>query len=264
MYIRYGSKGVPSAGYTEAPSGPAAPVPATFNEGAAYRFKNVNSGLYLEVAGASAENGANVDQWGSDGSETHNIWKLYSAGDGYYYIASCVGDGGTYVLDIAGRKTDNGTNADIYQYNGGTNQQFMLTENSDGSYKIRTRVTGEASAVEIADASTASGANAQQWEINGANCQDWILEPVTDPGTAMDTGYIYIFENVNSGLVMDIAAGNMADSTNVQQWGANGYDCQKWILTPFNSGNYYCGIFHEDLSILFTCSWVNHPRWFKQ
>ncbi len=239
MYLRFGSKGVPSAGFSEAPDASSQIVPASFNEGAAYRIKNVNSGLYLEVAGGAAENGTNIQQWGSDGSEIHNIWKLFSAGDGYYYLASCVGDGATYVLDIAGRKTANGTNADLYQYNGGTNQQFMLTQNADGSYKIRTRITDGASAVEIADASTASGANAQQWEVNGANCQDWILEAVTDPGTALDTGYVYIFENMNSGLVMDIAGGEMASGTNVQQWGANGFDCQKWILRPFGSGNYY-------------------------
>ncbi len=236
MYLRYGKKGVPNSGYTEAPSGPAA---ASFAEGAAFRIKNVNSGLYMQVAGAAAENGANVQQWGSDGTAVHDIWKLCSAGDGYYYIVSAVGDGGTYVLDVAGRKTANGTNIDIYQYNGGTNQQFMFTPNGDGSYKIRTRVTGEASAVEIADASTASGANVQQWEVNGANCQDWILEAVTDPGCAMDTGVIYAFENLNSGMMMEVVGGIMEDNSNVQQWEQNGADCQKWTLKEFGSGNYY-------------------------
>ena len=236
MYLRYAKCGWPSAGYTEAPDGA---IAVSFADGAAFRIRNVNSGQYLEVAGAKAENGTNVDQWGSDGSEIHNIWKLYAAGDGYFYLASCVGDGGTYVLDVAGKKAANGTNIDIYQYNGGTNQQFMITDNGDGTYKIRTRVSGEASAVEIANADTASGANAQQWEINGANCQDWTFEAVGDPGCAMDLSVIYTFENVNSGMVMDIANGTMAENTNVQQWSGNDLDCQKWILTPFQSGNYY-------------------------
>lgn len=239
MYLRYAQKGVPSAGYTEAPSGPVKPVAESFNEGSAYRLKNVNSGLYLQVEGAKAANSTNVQQWGSNGTDVHDIWKLFSAGDGYYYIASCVGDGGTYVLDVAGKKSDNGTNIDIYQYNGGTNQQFMFTKNSDGSYKIRTKVSGDNSAVEIASASVDSGANAQQWEINGVNCQDWILEPVTDPGTSMTAGVIYTFKNVNSGLVMDIENASMNDNTNVQQWGSNDYDCQKWTLKAFGSGNYY-------------------------
>lgn len=60
MYLRYSASGVPSAGYTEVPS---ALVAASFTEGATYQIKNVNSGLYLQVADAAAENGANVQQW---------------------------------------------------------------------------------------------------------------------------------------------------------------------------------------------------------
>lgn len=239
MYLRFSKNGVPSAGYTEVPSGSSTPVPASFNDGTAYRIKNVNSGLYMQVANAAAENGANVQQWGTDGSSVHDIWKLYNAGDGYYYIASCIGDGGTYVLDIAGKKTENGTNIDIYKYNGGTNQQFMIGDNGDGTYKILTRITGEASTVEVAGASKDAGANIQQWESNGVNCQDWIFEPVTDPGTSMDTSFVYTFSNVNSGLVMEIQNAEMKDNSNVQQWGVNGHDCQKWILKEFGSGNYY-------------------------
>lgn len=243
MYLRFGSKGVPSAGFNTAPDGPmqpAAPVPETFTNGSTYRFKNVNSGLYMQVAGAVAENGANVQQWGTSDDTTHDIWKLIDAGDGYYYLAANVGDGGTYMLDVAGKKTSNGTNIDIYTYNGGTNQQFMITKNADGSYKLRTRITGEKSAVEIADASTAGGANVQQYEVNGANCQDWIMEAVANPGCKMNTSVVYQFENFNSGMVMDIVNANMADGTNVQQWGSNDYDCQKWVLKEFSGGgNYY-------------------------
>ncbi len=132
------------------------------------------------------------------------------------------------------------TNIDIYQYNGGTNQQFMFTPNADGSYKLRTRVSNGKSAVEIADASAQSGANVQQWEINGANCQDWILEEISNPGCKMDTNVIYEFENVNSGMVMDIEAGKMEADTNVQQWATGHFKSQQWTLQAFSGGgNYY-------------------------
>lgn len=236
-YLRYSKSGVPSAGYVEAPSGP---VAASFANYSTYRIKNVNSGLYMQVEGAKAENSANVQQWGTSENTVHDIWKLIDAGDGYYYIASAVGDGGTYMLDIYGKRTADGTNVDIYQYKGEANQQFMFTKNADGSYKIRTKITDGKSAIEIADGSTLSGANVQQWTINGASCQDWILELVSNPGCAMDTSVIYEFENVNSGMVMDIAGGKMESGSNVQQWSSNGYDCQRWTLQPFaQGGNYY-------------------------
>lgn len=240
MYLRMDTPGVPSAGYTEAPGGEViTETVASFLDGETYRIRNVGSGLYLQVAGAAAENGANVQQWGSDGTAVHDIWKFFSAGDGYYYLASAVGDGGTYVLDVAAKGTADGTNIDIYQYNGGTNQQFKLVDAGSGTYQIRTKITGDASVIEVADGSTASGANVQQWTRNGASCQEWELEPVTDPGCSMDTGVMYTFENANSGLVMDIQDANMADNTNVRQWESNGADCQKWILRSFGSGNYY-------------------------
>lgn len=237
MYLHFAEKGVPSAGYTEAPS---ESIAVSFKNNSTFRFKNVNSGLYMQVAGAEAKNGANVQQWGTSDDTIHDIWKLIDAGDGYYYIVSAVGDGGTYMLDVAGKKTNNGTNIDIYKYNGGTNQQFMFKKNSDGSYKICTKVSGGASAVEIADASTKSGANVHQWEINGANCQDWILEAVSDPGCKMDTSFVYEFKNVNSGMVMDIVNGTIESGSNVQQWNSNGLDCQRWKLKEFSGGgNYY-------------------------
>ena len=211
----------------------------SFVSGSTYKIKNVNSNLYMQVDGAKAENGANVQQWGTSDNVTHDIWKLIDVGDGYYSIISAVGDGGTYALDVAGKKNADGTNIDIYKYNNGDNQKFMFTKNSDGSYKIRTKISNEKSAVEIKNALKTSGANVQQWTINGESCQDWILEPVSDAGCSMNTTVIYEFENKNSGMVMDIESGKMEENANVQQWATSHFNSQKWILQSFGSGNYY-------------------------
>lgn len=215
-------------------------IPASFVSGSVWKIRNVNSGLYMQVEGAKAENGTNVQQWGTADGVTHDIWKLIALEDGYYALISALGDGGTYALDLAGKKTANGTNIQIYPYNGGDNQQFLLTQNGDGSYKIRTKLSEGRSAVEIADASLNSGANVQQWEVNGNNCQDWVLESVADPGCKMDTDVYYQFENENSGMVMDIEAGKLEEGTNLQQWGRGDLISQKWILEEFSGGgNYY-------------------------
>ena len=237
MYMRFSGKGIPSADFIKKPD---APVPAVFANGSTYRIKNVNSGLYMQVEGAKAENGANIQQWGTSDETIHDIWKLIDAGNGYYCLISAVGDGGTYALDVEAKKTDNGTNIDIYKFNSGTNQQFMLTQNADGSYKIRTRISGGNSAVEVAGGSKTSGANVQQWEVNGANCQDWILEAAVNPGCKMDTSVLYELKNKGSSMVMDITNGKMENGVNVQQWTPNDLDCQKWILKEFaGGGNYY-------------------------
>ena len=183
MYLRFGSKGIPSAGYTEAPNGLSA---ASFADGTAFMIQNVNSSLYLEVKDGNAANGENIQQWGASGAGSNgegewNVWRLYSAGDDYYYIYSALGGGKTYVLDVAGKKADDGTNIDLYQYNGGDNQKFKFVQNSDGSYKIYTKVSADASVIEIENGSFDYGANVQEWTMNGFNCQDWNLIPAVLP-----------------------------------------------------------------------------------
>lgn len=211
-----------------------------FTDGSVFMIKNVNSGLYIDVEGAKAANGTNCQQWGAAEAGIQNTWKLVSAGDDYYYIVSAVGDGGSYVLDVSGKSSADGANIQIYSYKGTDNQKFKFTKNSDGSYKILTKISGDKSGVEIANAETTSGSNVQQWTINGANCQDWILESVTNPGCAMDTSVKYEFKNVNSGMVMDITSGSMQEGTNVQQWGSGHFASQQWSLQEFaGGGNYY-------------------------
>ena len=55
----------------------------------------------MEVEGGKSENAANVQQWGADDPVSHNTWRVLSAGEGYYYIYSQVGDKITYLLDVA-------------------------------------------------------------------------------------------------------------------------------------------------------------------
>jgi len=157
---------------------------------------------------------------------------------GYYYLVSCVGDAGTYVLDVTGKSNANGANIEIYQYSGSTNQQFLMSQNGDGSYIIKTRVSGNNSAVEIKDAGVQSGNNVQQWSLNGHACQNWFFESVDNPGSPMNVSQKYEFENVHSKMAMDITDGKMAENTNVQQHPANHLTCQQWILKSFG-GNYY-------------------------
>lgn len=204
MYLRYSSAGMPSAGHTALPDGemkPSVPEYETFDNGTLFRFKNVNSGLYMQVAGGAAQNGANVQQWGTTENSVHDVWKLIEAGEGYYFIASALDD--TYMLDVEAKKADNGTNIDIYQSNNGNNQQFCFVKNSDNSYTILTKISGNKSAVEIAWGSLESGANVQQWELNGEKCQDWILEPVspeslTTTTTTMNTSTTTITTTVTT------------------------------------------------------------------
>lgn len=142
-----------------------------------YQFRNVGSGLFLEVAGGAAANGTNVQQ----GSGSANGWMMQDAGDGYYRICSEVGDGKTYYLDLDYGKTDNGTNIGIYSNTHSDAQLFKFLDNGDGTYTIATKPTKDQSCIGIAAGSKEEGANVVQWARDGSDNQKWMLEQRIEP-----------------------------------------------------------------------------------
>ena len=176
---------------TQAPTDPQ-PVNYTTDivDGTVYTFKNVNSGLYLSASEGAADN-ANISQKTANNTSTQ--FKAVSAGNGYFYLVAELG-GEKYALDVHAKKTENGTNIELYTFNKGENQQFRIVKNTDGTYSLLTKITGDKSCVEVENAYTNDGANVQQWELNGHNCQKWYAakadgssEPVVQPATEAPT-----------------------------------------------------------------------------
>lgn len=155
-------------------------VAATQIEDGIYMIKNVNSGKYLDVAGGTAANGTNVQQWGASSAASYNSWKIEKVSGNYYRIISQVGDGNTYALDVTAKSTSNGANIEIYKYSGGNNQLFSFGKNADGSYAILTKITNNASCIDVCDYSKDSGANIHQYTYNGTTNQHFYLERVGD------------------------------------------------------------------------------------
>ncbi len=159
-------------------------VADTIDTNYTYMLKNSNSGLYMEIESATQADGTNVQQWGADGSSSHNTWYMKSAGSGYYYIVSTLGDGSTWYLNITDGSSKTGTNVEITSTVSSSAQLFKFVENDDGTYTIYTKASKDACAVEVADSSTKSGANVQQATDSGATNQHWILEVVSEISTS--------------------------------------------------------------------------------
>ncbi|MBO5571535.1 MAG: RICIN domain-containing protein [Ruminococcus sp.] len=145
-------------------------------DGQIYSFKNVNSGLYLDVEGGAAANGTNVQQSAAAGKQ--NQFKAVAAGDGYFYLVSQLGDGESYALDVNGKKTADGTNIEIYTFNKGENQKFKFVKNNDGTVSILTKITDGQSALDVNEQSKNAGANVQQYAFNGNANQKFTIEAV--------------------------------------------------------------------------------------
>lgn len=139
-----------------------------FYSTAYYRFLNVNSGLALDVNGASTANGASIIQWPQNGGNNQQ-W-IITANGSYYKITN---RNSGLALDVNGASTASGASIIQWPWNGANNQQWQLTSTSTGIYKVTNRNSGYV--MDVNGASTANGATIIQWPWNSGNNQQWTI-----------------------------------------------------------------------------------------
>ena len=136
----------------------------------------------LDVAGASASDGANVDVYASNGTKAQR-WALSSDGDGWFAILS---RNSGKALDIDGASTLDGAN--VWQYSGNnTNAQRWLFKIGDYGIVIKSAL----GTVLGVPAGTASGSNVFAQDESSLASQCWLLKsfPVASYLIAIDPGH---------------------------------------------------------------------------
>jgi len=98
-----------------------------------------------------------------------------------------------------------------------------------GWYKLTAEFSGKC--LDVNGASTATGANVQQWTDNGTSAQRW---EIIDVG-----GGYYKLVAQCSGKCLDVNQAADTDGANVQQWDDNGTDAQKWKFIANSDGSYH-------------------------
>ncbi|MFC7141572.1 RICIN domain-containing protein [Halosimplex aquaticum] len=137
--------------------------------------------------------------------------------DGTYRITN---ENSGKLLEVASAGTAAGDNVQQWSDNGGTHQQWDVTENGDGTYTLTNVNSGLL--LEVAGAGTADGDNVQQYSDTGHACQDW---NIVDNGDGT-----YRLENAHSGKVADVDGASTSDGANVLQWSWNSGANQKWTF----------------------------------
>jgi serine protease len=119
------------------------------------------------------------------------------------------GTGSNRCLDVPGASRTNGTQEDIWDCNGGTNQQWTLTSAK------QLQVYGN-KCLDAYNNQTTAGTKVVIWDCNGGTNQQWTLN---SNGTV--TG-------VQSGLCLDVSGAATANGSLVELWTCNGGSNQKW------------------------------------
>lgn len=152
-----------------------------------YYIRNVNSGKYLDVAGADTADGTNVWQYEFNRSAAQH-WKVQYLESGCYALIP--GVSASTRLDADGASDVNNANIQIYSSNGSPAQRWRLIQNADGTYRIMPRFS-DGRGMEVTGAGTANGINVVLYDYWGGNNQRWVLESTktTYINSKADTSY---------------------------------------------------------------------------
>ena len=186
-----------------------------------YIIQFTNSDKVLDVACASTQAGANVQQYESNSTRGQYWYFKNAVQSGFFNIYSLLSG---LVLDIAGGTDANGANVQVYTLNNSEAQAFRLDATqliNNGTYVIQS-VVMPPMVLDVADASCDSGANIQTWRSNGSGAQKFAI---THLG-----GEIYQILNINSWHSLDVCGGSFNAGANVQQYAWNNTDAQKWRI----------------------------------
>ncbi|SOB82735.1 RICIN domain-containing protein [Streptomyces sp. 1331.2] len=93
---------------------------------------------------------------------------------------------------------------------------------TDGSFLVRN--VGSGLLLQVAGASRRSGARIVLGPDDGTDNQLWHLTAV-HPG-----GALFHIENAASGKRLDVTGASPDDGVPIQQWGANAFGAQEWLL----------------------------------
>ncbi|WP_184833084.1 ricin-type beta-trefoil lectin domain protein [Allocatelliglobosispora scoriae] len=114
-------------------------------------------------------------------------------------------------VDVPGSSTANGTQAQLWDCHGGTNQRWTYTSAK------QLMVYGN-KCLDASGRGTANGTAVVIWDCNGQNNQQWNLN---SNGTI--TG-------VHSALCVDVSGNGTANGTKIQLWSCHGGANQQWTL----------------------------------
>ncbi len=198
-----------------------------------YTIKSVlNTNKVLDIAGASKNNGANVQIYKENTTNAQKFNVTY-LGNGYYSIQSVHTK---KVLDVAGAGKTNGTNVQQYDSNNSDAQKWVIKKTKSGYYSIVSKCNGLY--LDVAGASAKDGTNIQMYKGNGTKSQLFVFEKTAEIKQTIKNGTYTIKSALNTSKVLDIAGASTSNGANVQIYKDNTTNAQKFNVTYLGDGYY--------------------------
>ncbi|WP_211216001.1 RICIN domain-containing protein [Catelliglobosispora koreensis] len=194
-----------------------------------YRIVNRHSGLVLGLSADSTRLAETTPARHWTNSTGNPVGGNRSAAEQTltFAVAGTPGNlNGTHTLTASGKALDNpnhsttpGTQLITWSPNGGSNQNWVFTQQADGSYQI---VNGLSQlCMDVSGGSTSPGARIVQWTCTGSSNQRWIVTAASGGG--------YTVAAQHSGLLLTTAS--TSDGALVTQQANSGSALQRWSLS---------------------------------
>lgn len=195
------------------------------NEGLYEIYPSVNSSYALDVAGGSADVGANVQLYSGNGSFAQKwlLKKVDGAKNTYTFESVCSSN----KLAVSGSNVCTAVSVDSKA------QQWTVRIDKNGIELVP--ADNQNLSLDVKGGNFASSSNVQVYASNDSVAQRFRLRS-TSADVANGTYFIRMAPHASS--VLDVSGGSSADGANVQFWQNNDSGAQKWNFSRNGDGSY--------------------------
>lgn len=161
---------------------------------------------------------SNAEKYITRSGNNGNSGNYASISNGTYVVRSALDN--NKVMDACGNSSvSDGTNIQLFSYNNGPNQKYMISHVGSGWYKII--CTWGNKSIDVRGGAKGNEINVELYGWHGGDNQLWRFISAGD-------GYYYIQSKL--GTYLDVWRGLTADETNIQTYQFGGGNNQKWKL----------------------------------
>ena len=207
------------------------PVNTISEEGVYTIHSKVNEEKVIDISGGvgNAVPGSNVQIW-TDNNTGAQRWAIKKTSDGYFVINNLQS---RKVIDVAAGRVEDWTNIQVWGSNGTCAQKWKAIKNSDETYTFISACSSKV--LDLAASNANSGSNIQIYSANNSKAQRWILKKAD----IVKNGEYSIASSLSENKVVDIAANQNINGTNIQIYDSNGTNAQKWKITYDAGTDFY-------------------------
>ncbi|MFA6873569.1 MAG: RICIN domain-containing protein, partial [Bacteroidaceae bacterium] len=157
-------------------------------DGALYRILNMNSGLWLEVAGSKRLSNIYLSNYDDSIAQ---VFRLNPVGDGYYQLQTKL-SGYSMAVSIANAENVDGANiTTINTTTVGNRTSFKLEDTGKGTFAILSAVSSDKRALNAFNGGVTEGTNVDQYSYSASSStverQQWVLYKVSNDDTPIET-----------------------------------------------------------------------------